>query len=84
MATSPGSLESKQAQRYPLVVLAALEDLVADDAQPVYFQIMPWWLMLQSCGTLRFADHWGLDPSNVRFEGGMFLAKLTRSKKIGI
>ena len=44
MATSPGSPESKQAQRYPLVVLAALEDLVADEAQPVYFR-MAWWLM---------------------------------------
>ena len=48
MATSPGSPESKQAQRYPLVVLAALEDLVADEAQPVYFRTMAWWLMLQS------------------------------------
>ena len=61
----------------------SLEDLVADEAQPVDFRIMAWWLMLQSWGTLRFADHRGLEPSNVRFEGGMFLAKLTRSKTLG-
>ena len=48
MTSSPGSSETKQAQRCPLVVLAALEDLVADEAQPVYFRIMAWWLMLQS------------------------------------
>ena len=39
--------------------------------------------MLQSWETLRFADHRGLEPNNVRIEGGTFLARLTRSKTLG-
>ena len=34
-----------------------------------YDGVMAWWLLLQSWGTLRFADHRGLEPRNVRFEG---------------
>ena len=35
-------------------------------------RIMAWWLMLHSWGTLRFADHRGLEPRNVPFDGGAF------------
>ena len=37
MATSFGAKESKQAPRFPVVILAALEELLADDAQPAFF-----------------------------------------------
>ena len=57
-----------------------LTHAASDEAQPVFYRIMAWWLMLQSWGTLRFADHRRLQPRNVRFEAGAFIAKLTRSK----
>ena len=80
MATSLGSRESKQASRLLVVILAALEDLLADEAQPVFYRRMAWCLMLQSWGTLRFADHRGLELRNVRFEAGALIAKLTARK----
>ena len=83
MASSPPTSESKQAHRYPIIVLAALEEFFADSCQPVYLRIFAWWLMLQSWGTLRFSDHRGLEPINLRIEGGSLLAKLTRSKTLG-
>ena len=83
MALSPATQESKQAHRYPIVVLAALEEFLADVSQPVYLRIIAWCLMLQSWATLRFSDHRGLEPHNLRIEGGTFLAKLTRSKTLG-
>ena len=42
MATSLGARESKQAPRFPEVILAALEEPLADDAQPVFHRIMAW------------------------------------------
>ena len=50
MATSLGSRESKQAPRFPVVFLAALEELLADEAQPAFYGIMAWWLLFQSWG----------------------------------
>ena len=79
MATSFGARES----RFPVVILAALDELIADDAQSVFYRMLAWWLLLQSWGTLRFADHCGLEPRNVRFEGGALIAELTRSKTLG-
>ena len=38
---------------------------------------MAWWLLFQSWG------HRGLEPRNVRCEGGALIAKLTRSKTLG-
>ena len=57
MATSQGSRESKQAPSFPVVVLAALEELLSDISKPLLIRIMARWLLLQSWGTLRFADH---------------------------
>ena len=49
MATSLGSKESKQAPRFPVVVLAALEELLSNLSRPVFLWIMAWWLpLLQS------------------------------------
>ena len=83
MAKSLGARDSKQAPRFPVNILVALEELQADASQPVFFRIMAWWLTLQSWGTLRFADHRGLEPKNVHFESGSFTARLTRSKTLG-
>ena len=35
-------------------------------------------------GTPRFADHRGLEPRNIHVEGGSLIAKLTRSKTLGM
>ena len=65
------------------LILAAMEEILADETQPVFYRIMACWLMLQSWGTLRFADHRGLEPINIRFEARTLIAKLTRSKTLG-
>ena len=79
MAKSLGPSESKQAPRFHVVILAALEELLTDLAQPVFFRIMAWWPLLQSWGALRFADHRGPELRNIHTEGGSLIAKLTRS-----
>ena len=40
MATSLGPREIKQAPRFPIVLLAALEELLSDSSHPVFFRIM--------------------------------------------
>ena len=49
----------------PTVVLAAVEELLSDISKLVFFRVIAWWLLLQSQGTLRFADRRGLEPSNI-------------------
>ena len=40
-------------------------------------------MLVQNWATLRFSDHWGLNPGEVTFREGSFHARLTRSKMIG-
>ena len=74
-----GLRRGKHASTFLVVILAALEEFLTEVAQPFFYRIMTWWLLLQSWGNLRFADHRGL----VRVEGGSLVAKLTRSKTLG-
>ena len=78
-----GSTGEQASTKILVVILVALEEPLADDAQPAVFLISAWWLLLQSWGTLRFADHRGLEPHNVPCEGGALIAKLTISKTLG-
>ena len=78
----PGSF-SKQAPRFPTVVLAALEGVVSDHSAVLYHRIYSWWILVQCWGTLRFSDHRGLRPVDVLLDSEGFKAKLTRSKTIG-
>ena len=84
MASTPAAQESKQAHRYPVVVLAALEDFLADVLLSQCTYVSSHGGSCYNLGqhyALRITVDW--EPSNLRIEGGAFLAKLTRSKTLG-
>ena len=74
----------RQAPRYPTILLAAFEDSVMSLETPIYWRVMSWWLVLQSCRTLRFDDHRGIVPADVKISESGLLGKLTRSKVSGL
>ena len=74
---------SKQAPRFPVASVAALEELVQNTESHQYFRVFGWWLLLQNWATLRFCDHRGILPSSVLVQQSGFTAKLTRSKTLG-
>ena len=51
-------------------MLALLEQLVMNEDFPIYLRVYSWWILVQNWATLRFSDHWGLNPSEVAFRGG--------------
>ena len=73
-----------QAHRVYTSMLGALEHIVIDTKNIPYFRIFSWWMLVQTCGMLRFGDHRGLRPSDVSVKNECFFsAKLTRSKTTG-
>ena len=64
-------------------MLKALEQLVMSVSSPVYFRIYAWWTCIQSWATLRFDDHRGINPRDIRIDSSSFSATLTRGKTIG-
>ena len=73
----------RQAPRFPTVLLAAFEDNVVSLDAPVFWRVMSWWLLLQSWATLRFDDHRGIIPAEVKVSNSGLHRKLTRSKVSG-
>ena len=73
----------RQAPRYHSVLLASFEAFLMDTNARAYLRIMGWWLLLQSCGTLRFDAHRGLLPADVVVNQSGMLAKLSRTKVSG-
>ena len=78
----PGKLP-RQAPRMFSSMLKALEQLVMSVSSPVYFRIYAWWTCIQSWATLRFDDHRGINPRDIRIDSSSFSATLTRGKTIG-
>ena len=78
----PGKLP-RQAPRMFSSMLKALEQLIMSDSSPVYFRIYAWWTCVQSWATLRFDDHRGINPRDIRIDCSSCTATLTRGKKIG-
>ena len=64
-------------------MLAALEGMVVDDDEAVYHRIFAWWILTQTWCTLRFSDHRGISPQEVRVDEMGLGAILRRSKTIG-
>ena len=79
---SPGR-PSKQAPRMYVSMLQGLEELVCNQRALPYFRLYGWWILLQNWGTLRFGDHRGILPSEIRVDSAGLSATLTRSKTIG-
>ena len=81
-AALPGK-PSKQAPRFFVTMLTALEKDVTDAQTLPFIRVYAWWMLVQSWGTLRLSDHHGISPNSVTVSSSCFSAVLTRSKTIG-
>ena len=79
---SPGR-PSRQAPRMYISTLQGLDDLVCNQCASPYFRLYGWWILLQNWCTLRFGDHRGILPSEIRVDSTGLFATLSRSKTIG-
>ena len=73
----------KQAPRFPVGLLALVENFVMTDSNPAYMRMYGWWVLLQSWGTMRFSDHRGLSPADISFADGSLTGLLRRTKTTG-
>ena len=64
VAFGPGVAQLKQAPRYPVALVLALEREVMDGAVAVCYRCYAWWHLLAVWASLRFDDHRGLPPSS--------------------
>ena len=75
----PGKI-TKQAPRMFTAMLKSLEQMIISSNSPLYFRIYVWWICVQTWATLRFDDHRGLNPKDIKVDSSSFTALLTRSK----
>ena len=83
MSTALPGRPPKQAPRMLTTMLAALEQSVAQLSAQPYLRLFSWWVLLQNWGTLRFSDHRGSPPSEIKVSQIGFTARLLRSKTTG-
>jgi len=73
----------RQAPRYPLCLVLALEREVVDEEVAACYRCHSWWHLLSLWGALRFDDHRGLSPSAIQMTPRGLEAVLTRTKTTG-
>ena len=73
----------KQAPRYPVGLVLALEREVVDPGVPVCYRCFAWWLLVALWASLRFDDHRGLAPGAIQFTPRGLEAVLSRTKTTG-
>ena len=78
-----GTALPKQAPRYPVVFVLALEREVMDEDVAVCYRCHAWWHLLAVWASLRFDDRRGLPPSAVEFTARGLEAVLERTKTTG-
>ena len=66
----------KQAPRFPVGLLALVENFVTTEGNPAYMPTYGWW----SWGTMRFSDHRGLSPADISLEDGSLTGLLRRGR----
>ncbi len=71
------------ATRYPIMVLAMMEDKIMDVNEAAYVRGLFWWTVLACWSTLRFDDHRGIASDGFRASGDGMSFDLTRSKSTG-
>ena len=64
-------------------MLAALEEITMKVDEAVYHRVYSWWILVQTWCTLRFSDHRGASPQEVKVDASGLVAILRRSKTIG-
>jgi len=78
-----GGSPLKQAPRYPVALVLALEREVVDSEVAVCYRCYAWWHLLAVWASLRFDDHRGLPPSSAQLTARGFEAVLCRTKTTG-
>ena len=73
----------KQAPRFPVGLLALIENFVTTESNPAYMRMYGWWVLLQSWGTMRFSDHRGLSAADITLKDGSLTGLLRRTKTTG-
>ena len=73
----------RQAPRYPLVIVLALEREVMDAGVAAGYRCHAWWHLLSLWASLRFDDHRGLSPGGVQLTVRGLEAVLSRTKTTG-
>jgi len=73
----------RQAPRYPLCLVLALEREVVDEEVAACYRCHAWWHLLALWAALRFDDHRGLSPSGIQLTQRGLEAVLTRTKTTG-
>ena len=58
-------------------MLKSIELLVVDSNVLPFIRVYSWWVLLQNWGTLRFSDHRGLRPGDVKIKDNTLDALLT-------
>ena len=81
--TGAGTVLPKQAPRYPVALVLALEREVMDADVAVCYRCHAWWHLLAVWASLRFDDHRGLSPSAVEITARGLEAVLERTKTTG-
>jgi len=79
----PRASGPRQAPRYPVGLVLALEREVVDDGVASCYRCQAWWHLLSLWGALRFDDHRGLSPSAVQVTPRGLEATLSRTKTTG-
>jgi len=79
----PGKGPPRQAPRYPLALVLALEREVVDEGVAVCYRCHAWWHLLALWASLRFDDHRGLAPGSVQLTVRGLEATLSRTKTTG-
>ena len=79
----PSATPPKKALPLVVAVIAALEDTIVDDRRPSYARMYAWWKAVQTWGAMRFDDHRGMAPSNLRRSDLGMTFLLTRTKTTG-
>ena len=73
----------RSAPREPVFLTAVRERMVLNEGLPTYVRAYAWWKNIQVWASLRFSDHYGLQPSSLRIAEGSLRGSLTRTKTTG-
>ena len=57
--------------------------MVVDVSAHSHFRVFAWWLLVEIWAALRFCDHRGICPADVKVQPTGFTARLTHSKTLG-
>lgn len=73
----------RKAPQLPSALVVAWELIVLDTTRPAFQRMYSWWQLVRVWASLRFDDHRGLLPAEMRMVDGDFRAVLTRTKCSG-